>query len=131
MHRGFIGLGALLGALAVAFGAFGAHGLEKLTDDAKILHGFTTGVTYQMYHALVLLVVGIVFGKFSPGWLNWSGIFFITGILLFSGSLYLLTFLKIENSSAVKFAGPVTPVGGLFLILGWVFLLAAAMKKVD
>ena len=100
---------AIFGGLAVALGAFGAHGLEGITKDEKILHGFQTGVQYQMYHALALL--------------------FIAGIFLFSGSLYLLTFLKIQESSSVKLVGPVTPLGGLFFIAGWLFLLVAAFKK--
>jgi uncharacterized membrane protein YgdD (TMEM256/DUF423 family) len=60
--------------------------------------------------------------------MKWAGYSFIAGIILFSGSLYLLTFLKIQESSAVKFVGPVTPFGGVMFILGWIFLLIAALK---
>jgi uncharacterized membrane protein YgdD (TMEM256/DUF423 family) len=129
MHRGFLSAGAILGALAVALGAFGAHGLENLTDDSKTLHGFTTGVEYQMYHALALLAVGILFDKIPHRLLGWAGTCFSLGVLLFSGSLYLLTFLKIQNSTATKFVGPITPLGGIFFIAGWVFLLAAVTRK--
>ena len=129
MHRGFICAGAILGGIAVALGAFGAHGLERLTEDAKILHGFRTGVEYQMYHALALLAVGILLEKFTVKWLHWAGTCFMLGILLFSGSLYLLTFLKIQESSAIRIVGPVTPLGGIFFIAGWLFLFAGVLKK--
>ena len=129
MHKNYLIAAAIFGGLAVALGAFGAHGLEKITTDSKILHGYQTGVQYQLYHALALLAVGILSGKFSNRWIKWAAASFITGIILFSGSLYLLTFLKIQESNAVKFAGPVTPFGGLFLIAGWVFLLLSVVKQ--
>lgn len=129
MHKNFIITAAFFGGLAVALGAFGAHGLEKITTDEKILHSFQTGVQYQMYHALGLLAIAILAEKFKNNWINWAGSSFIIGIILFSGSLYLLTFLKIEDSSAVKLVGPVTPIGGLFFIAGWIFLLLAVLKQ--
>ena len=129
MHKKFLIIGVIFGGLAVALGAFGAHGLEKITSDEKILHGFQTGVQYQMYHALALLAIAIMYEKFQHTWIKWAGNCFITGIILFSGSLYILSFLKIQESSAVKFVGPVTPLGGIFFISGWLFLLIAAMKK--
>ncbi len=129
MHKNYIATAAIFGGLAVVLGAFGAHGLEGLTKDEKILHGFQTGVQYQMYHALALLVVALLYEKFPARWLTWAATCFIAGTLLFSGSLYLLTFLKLQESSAVKFAGPVTPVGGVFFIAGWLFLLLAAIKR--
>jgi uncharacterized membrane protein YgdD (TMEM256/DUF423 family) len=129
MHKRFLTLGALLGGLAVALGAFGAHGLEKVTTDEKVLHGFNTGVQYQMYHALALLLAALLLDKGATKWVNWAGNCFITGIILFSGSLYLLTFLKIQASGATRFVGPITPLGGLFFIGGWVFLLIAFVRK--
>ena len=129
MHKRFLIIAAIFGGLAVALGAFGAHGLEKITSDEKILHGFQTGVQYQMYHALALLAIGIMYEKFQHTWIKWAGNCFITGVILFSGSLYALTFLKIQESSAAKFAGPVTPLGGIFFITGWLFLLIAVIKK--
>ena len=129
MLKRFITVGALLGGLAVALGAFGAHGLEKVTDDQKVLHGFATGVQYQLYHALALLLTAALLDKGSAKWMNWAGNCFITGIILFSGSLYLLTFLKIQASGAIRFVGPITPLGGLFFIAGWVFLLIAFVRK--
>lgn len=129
MHKRFIITAAFFAGLGVALGAFGAHGLQKAITDEKILHGFQTAVQYQLYHALALLAVAILFEKFSSKWMRWAGYSFITGIILFSGSLYLLTFLKVQESSAVKFVGPVTPVGGVMFILGWIFLLVAAVKR--
>ena len=129
MHRNYYIAAAIFGALAVALGAFGAHSLESFTKDEKILHGFQTGVQYQMYHALALLAVAIVFEKFPIRQLNWAGNCFIVGIILFSGSLYLLTFLKLQESNAVKIVGPVTPVGGILFIAGWLFLLIGVLKK--
>ena len=129
MHKNYLIAGTAFSGLAVALGAFGAHGLESITSDEKIIHGFQTGVQYQMYHGLALLVVAIIFEKFTNKWIQWAGASFITGILLFSGSLYLLAFLKIEGNDFVRFAGPVTPLGGLFFIAGWLFFLIGVLQK--
>lgn len=129
MHKNYIAFAALFGGLAVLLGAFGAHGLEDLTTDPKIIHGFQTGVQYQMIHALALLAVGIMYEKFPETQMKWAASCFIAGIILFSGSLYLLTILQIQESNVVKIAGPITPVGGLFFIVGWLFLFLAAKKK--
>jgi uncharacterized membrane protein YgdD (TMEM256/DUF423 family) len=131
MHKKLIALAAFIAGLAVALGAFGAHGLQKITTDEKILHGYQTAVQYQMYHALALLSVGIFYFQLSGRWMKWAATFFIAGIILFSGSLYLITLLKIQESEVVKYAGPVTPLGGLFLITGWIILMIAAIKKSD
>ncbi len=129
MHKNYLIAATLFGGLAVVLGAFGAHGLESITSDEKILHGYQTGVQYQFYHAIALLAVGILYEKFPDRFMKWAGTCFMYGIILFSGSLYLLTFLKIQDSDAVKFVGPVTPLGGVFFIAGWLFLLAAIIKK--
>ena len=129
MHKNYNAIAAIFGGLAVAIGAFGAHGLERITTDPVILKGYQTGVQYQVYHALALLAVGILFEKYAGSLLNWAARSFILGIIFFSGSLYLITFLKIQGSTAVKFAGPVTPLGGLFFIVGWLLLLLAVLKK--
>ena len=129
MHRSFLISGALFGALAVMLGAFGAHGLQKVTADENILHGFQTAVQYRMYHALALLAVAIIYKEINEKLIKWAGNFFIIGVILFSGSLYLLTVLKINESSFIKFIGPVTPIGGVFFILGWLFLLIGVLKK--
>lgn len=129
MHKSFTIAAAFFAGLAVALGAFGAHGLEKITTDEKILHTFQTGVQYQMYHALGLLAIAFLADRFKNNWINWAGRSFITGIILFSGSLYLLTFLKVEDNPAVKIIGPITPIGGLFFIAGWILLLVAVLKE--
>jgi uncharacterized membrane protein YgdD (TMEM256/DUF423 family) len=129
MHKRYLITASIFGALAVALGAFGAHGLENITTDEKILHGFQTAVQYQMYHALALLAIAIMYDQFQNRWIKWAGNCFIAGIILFSGSLYCLTCLKIQESNAVKIVGPVTPLGGIFFIAGWLFLLAAAIKN--
>ncbi len=129
MHKNYLVAAAIFGGLAVALGAFGAHGLENITSDEKVLHGFQTGVQYQMYHALALLSVAILFDKLPAKWMKWAGICFIAGIILFSGSLYLLTFFKLQESTGVKFVGPVMPLGGLLFIAGWLCILVAAVKN--
>jgi uncharacterized membrane protein YgdD (TMEM256/DUF423 family) len=129
MHKRFLTAGAIFGGLAVALGAFGAHGLEKLTSEEKILHGYQTGVQYQVYHALALLLTGILFDKLPNRWIRWAGNSFIIGIILFSGSLYLLTFIKIQGNTNASIVGPVTPLGGIFFIAGWAFLLVGFITK--
>jgi uncharacterized membrane protein YgdD (TMEM256/DUF423 family) len=128
MKRGFLISAAIYSGLAVAFGAFGAHGLEQITSEEKILNSFRTGVQYQMYHGLALLGVALVYDRLPLRWIKWAGNCFVIGIILFSGSLYLLTFLKVQGL-AVKFVGPITPLGGLFFIAGWIFLLIGVLKK--
>ena len=109
--------GALFGALAVIFGAFGAHALKKILSEDQ-LKSFETGVKYQMYHAIVLLFVGSSFS--NPNKLMaWS---FIIGILLFSFSIYGLV-LSDAKGKKMKFLGPITPLGGLLLVTGWIMLL--------
>lgn len=109
--------GAIFGMLAVIFGAFGAHALKKILSDDQ-LKSFETGVKYQMYHAIVLLFVGTNFT--SPNQLmGWS---FILGIILFSFSIYGLV-LSDAKGKKMKFLGPVTPLGGLLLIVGWAMML--------
>src|SRR5262245_46420047 len=117
MHKGFLQTAALLGALSVALGAFGAHGLKKIVP-AETVVTFETGVRYQFYHVFALLAVAILFDKFQADWMKYAGICFIIGIILFSGSLYLLTTLKATNTVGLSGIGAITPFGGLFLIAG-------------
>jgi uncharacterized membrane protein YgdD (TMEM256/DUF423 family) len=115
VDRVFITIGALSGFLAVALGAFGAHSLrDRLTSE--MLQVFQTGVTYQMYHALALVGVGILLGRFSvegSTWLTASGWLFVAGSILFSGSLYLLSL------TSTSWLGAITPLGGVAFLLGW------------
>ena len=128
MHKLFLSIGALLGGIAVALGAFGAHGLKKIVP-AETVNTFQTGVQYQMYHALALIAVAIVFEKFPNKLMSWAGITFCIGILLFSGSLYLLTGLKATGKVGMEGLGIITPFGGLFFIVGWLLLFAGVMKN--
>ena len=113
-------MGALYGLLAVIFGAFGAHALKnKLTPE--LLQSFETGVKYQMYHAIVLLVLGFNL-SFDQPLDSWIVNCFIFGTLLFSFSIYALC-LGAAKGNKPKFLGPVTPLGGLLLTAGWALLL--------
>ena len=124
----FLILGTLLAALSVALGAFGAHGLKKLVD-ADTIGIYQTGVQYQMYHALALIAVGILAQRFESSFLNYAGFFFIGGIVCFSGSLYLLSSFRAMNKAVPGFVYPITPLGGILFILGWILLLFALLKK--
>ena len=128
MHKKFVTAGALLGAIAVALGAFGAHGLKKIVP-VETVQTFQTGVQYQMYHALALLLTGLLYEKCYQKFARVAGILFIIGIILFSGSLYLLTAGKAAETSSLDKAGIITPVGGVAFIVGWLFLFLAVMKK--
>lgn len=131
MHKKYFALAAVLGAAAVATGAFGAHGLQKITSDEKIIHGYQTAVQYQVYHVMALLIAAAVAHKLALKYFRWAALSFIAGIFLFSGSLYLLTYFRIQESTAVKAIGPITPLGGVLFIAGWIFLALAAYKKID
>jgi uncharacterized membrane protein YgdD (TMEM256/DUF423 family) len=124
----FLILGTLLAGLAVALGAFGAHGLKKLVD-ADTVSIYQTGVQYQMYHALALLAVGILAQRMESSLLNYAGFFFIGGVVCFSGSLYLLSSFRAMNKVVPGFVYPITPLGGVLFIIGWILLLFALIKK--
>ena len=128
MHKGFIKTAAILGFLSVILGAFAAHALKELLSDYAV-NIFETGVRYQFYHVFALLAAGILYKEFPNQFIKWSGIFFITGIILFSGSLYFLTYVKGTIMPGYKWIGPITPIGGLFFILGWLFLFAGCFKN--
>lgn len=120
--RYWIATGAVLGALAVAAGAFGAHALRARLSPAD-LATFETAARYQMYHALALLGVGLLAARGMPvASAGWS---FVAGVALFSGSLYLLTL------GGLRWMGAVTPLGGIALILGWLLLARAALAGQD
>ena len=110
---------SILGGLSVIFGAFGAHALKKILNKEQ-LKSFETGVKYQMYHAIVLLLIGFNFklGTSSEKYMVYS---FIIGVILFSFSIYGLVISSAKNKK-IKILGPVTPLGGLFLVIGWCLL---------
>lgn len=124
MHKGFIKTAALLGALSVALGAFAAHALKGSVSDYS-LGIFETAVKYQFYHVFGLLITGILFKEYPGKRLYWSGRLFIAGIILFSGSLYILAVIKGAVIPGYNWVGAITPFGGLCFILGWIFLLIA------
>lgn len=124
----FLVLGSILGALGVALGAFGAHGLKKLVGQESV-STFQTGVQYQMYHVFTLLILGILAERFANSFVHYSGFFFLGGIVLFSGSLYLAVSLEAMNKMVPVFVRLITPVGGLFFITGWILLLLGIIRK--
>lgn len=111
---------ALLGMLAVIFGAFGAHALKKKLDDTQ-LKNFETGVRYQFYHAIVLLVLGFNL-SFTTAVETWMSYAFLIGTVLFSFSIYALS-LGAKIGTNRNYLGVITPIGGLFLVAGWGLLL--------
>tara|TARA_R100000306_G_scaffold14634_1_gene18187 strand:+ start:7382 stop:7774 length:393 start_codon:yes stop_codon:yes gene_type:complete len=118
-NKNIVVTASILAAITIAIGAFGAHGLKQLVD-AKSVATFETGVRYQMYHCLALLVVG--FAKpISENTKKWVFRFFLFGIVFFSGSIYLLA-LKEVLPFTVSFLGPITPIGGMLFIIGWLRL---------
>lgn len=124
MMKGFLATGALLAFLSVAFGAFGAHLLKNhLSADA--LSVFETGVRYQMYHSLGLILIGLLALTVlheSAGLLGWAGGLMTLGIVLFSGSLYVLSI------SGIRLFGIITPFGGVAFLAAWALVAAAAIK---
>lgn len=121
MSKWYLFLGAVNGFLAVAAGAFAAHGLQGQLDD-RALHAFQTGADYQALHGLALLAVGILHHRDPSRWLEAAGWCMVGGIVLFSGSLYALSL------SGLRGLGMITPFGGLLMLGGWVLLAAAALK---
>ena len=116
-------LGALFALLAVMAGAFGAHGLRGVIDE-RGLEVFQTAVTYQVYHSLALILVAILpVAGLSRRLLGIAAGFFVAGILLFSGSLYLLVLTDL------RWIGPVTPVGGIGFMVGWILVLMAGFRR--
>ncbi len=123
VSRTFLLAGAVFGFLAVMLGAFGAHALrDRLTE--SLLAAFQTGVQYQFYHALGLMLVGMLVHLYPDNTvLKWGGYLFIAGVLLFSGSLYLLAITEL------RFFGPITPLGGIAFIGGWLALIVAFARQ--
>ena len=120
----FIQAGAVLGLLGVAIGAFGAHALRAMLETSGRAATFETAVKYQFYHAVALILVGMLLHLFGSNpaivkLLNWSGYSFLGGVLIFSGSLYVLCF------TGITWLGAITPLGGVGMIAGWALLLWA------
>lgn len=119
-------IASVYGMLSIILGAFGAHLLKKILTPDR-LESFETGVRYQMYASFFLLIIGF-FLKFDTLAEKWASWLMIIGTLLFSGSIYLLSFQNIWNVN-LKFLGPITPLGGLMMILSWGILLYYFIKN--
>lgn len=123
LMRPVLAAGALLALLGVMAGAFGAHGLRTLVD-ARGLEVFQTAVTYQIVHSFALVLVAMLAGMgLSRRLLRWAAGFYLTGVLLFCGSLYLLVLTDL------RWPGPVTPAGGVCFMVGWALLVVAALRR--
>lgn len=128
MQKIFLIIGTILAGLAVVLGAFGAHGLQKVVSPERVAV-YQTGVQYQMYHALALLAVGLLSERILNSFISYAGVFFVAGVIFFSGSLYLIVSLYAMNKTVPKTVGILTPIGGLFFIVGWILLLISLLKK--
>ncbi|MEY2196709.1 DUF423 domain-containing protein [Neobacillus sp. BF23-41] len=119
----FIIIGAINAFIAVALGAFGAHGLKDKLD-AHYLDIWKTGVTYQMFHAIGILIIGLLISKVaaSSPQFTWSGWLMLAGIIFFSGSLYVLSLTKIG------ILGAITPIGGVCFLAAWILMVVGAVK---
>jgi uncharacterized membrane protein YgdD (TMEM256/DUF423 family) len=116
-----IKIAAILGALAVGFGAFGAHSLEDLLVKYGRTETFETAVKYHFYHSLAIALIGVLKIQFPANKkLNLSGYFFLIGIIIFSGSLYMMSL------TGITWLGAITPIGGVAFILGWVYLFVSS-----
>lgn len=123
MVKRFVAIGSISAMLAVALGAFGAHGLEDRIED-NLLAAYKTGVQYHMYHALGLLAIALLAERLHrPALVRWAGYLLIIGMILFSGSLYVMAM------TGWTVLGAITPLGGVSFILGWILLAAAALRK--
>ncbi|MGJ8681646.1 DUF423 domain-containing protein [Paraglaciecola sp.] len=116
-----LGLAAISGMLSVILGAFAAHGLKNKLSE-PLLNAFQTGVQYQMYHSLALILLVVLYRQIPQALLVYSSGFMLAGIVLFSGSLYLLAL------TGIKWFGPITPIGGVCFIVGWALLAVSVFK---
>ena len=114
--------GAVFAGLAVAIGAFGAHGLKEILASTGRADTFELAVRYQFYHAFALLITGFLMNQFSLKTLTYASLFFALGIVLFSGSLYVLAL------SGLTKLGAVTPLGGVCFLAGWIMILVAVAR---
>ena len=114
---------SILGALSVAIGAFGAHGLEATLQANGRAETFETAVKYQFYHTIALFLLGILMLNIDSHYFNWAFYCFLAGTVVFSGSLYTLS---LTNATRL---GAITPIGGLGFILGWIFLGVGVLKQ--
>jgi uncharacterized membrane protein YgdD (TMEM256/DUF423 family) len=129
MHKGLLKLGAILGGLTVILGAFAAHTIKSRVS-ADVLTVFETGVRYQMYHVFAIFITAILYKEFPTKSIIWAGKLFLIGIIIFSGSLYLLTYVKAIGANNFFWLGAVTPFGCVALIAGWGLLFKSFLDKI-
>lgn len=129
MHRTYLKIAAYLGGLGVVIGAFGAHLLKQYVSP-ELMDSYQTGVNYHFFHVFALLVTGLLYKRYPNKWVIWAGRLFISGIILFSGSLYILPVLKTINEGGVDYVGAITPLGGLSFIAGWISLAIGIPKAI-
>lgn len=127
MNKSILIKAAVFGVIAVIGGAFGAHALKAVLSDDH-LTSFNTGVRYQLIHAIVLLVLFLLRDKFDLKQFKIAATLIFWGVILFSGSIYLLTVKNIIGAEWLKFAGPITPIGGTLIIVGWIFIILGGIK---
>ena len=127
MKKNILIKGAILGMLAVLGGAFGAHALKEILTPEH-LASYQTGIRYQLIHAVVLLLLFVLTLKFDNKQFKIAANLIFWGVVLFSGSIYILTLKNIIGLEALKFAGPITPIGGLLIISGWIMLILGGLK---
>ena len=129
MNKKAIQTGASIAALSVILGAFGAHGLKKIVSDPALLASWDTAATYQMFHAIAIILVAILMGHFENKNLSRAITAFVVGVILFSGSIYTLVLIKGTQNIGLGPLGIITPIGGISFILGWIFVILALKKK--
>ncbi len=127
MERTFVWTGSLLAGTGVVLGALGAHYLKQNLSVTS-LQSFETGVRYQLYHAMAILFLSVLPLKLSGRYCKWAFYAFLFGTLFFSGSIYLLSTAALTGIN-LPWLGPVTPVGGLLFITGWIILFAASLRS--
>ena len=134
LYKYFISIAAFLGALTVALGAFGAHALKAVLSPPALIT-YETAVRYQMYHVVALLITGILINRAaSPKeqkLLSRVGLFFIDGIVLFSGSLYFIVAKPFLGIEGLPWVGVITPMGGLLWMVAWVLLALSQLPSVE
>jgi uncharacterized membrane protein YgdD (TMEM256/DUF423 family) len=122
MNKLFLLVGSVLGMLGVGLGAFGAHAFKAMLESTGRLDTYETGIKYMFYHALALVLVGILAKDFTAKTLTYSGYSFIFGTIIFTGSLLLICF------TGIKIFGAVAPIGGTLMLVGWALLFYTVLK---
>ena len=123
MQKILLSISGILGLLSVAIGAFGAHALKPILEENNRLANFETGVKYQFYHTIAIIVVALLMDRYAEKMMVYAAYCFISGIIFFSGSLYILSLTNVTKWGAV------TPIGGLLFIIGWVFMIIGLNQK--